>query len=200
MSVPADANPDDYQPMKVPKSITTSEALSMANKPAGGIQTRKIAILAADGVDETTLTTVRKALAKAGAHSKIISPRGGTLKGSDGGEIKIDHSLLTTSSVLFDAVYVPGGAESVQALLNDADATHFINEAYKHCKTIAASGEGCELVDASCAGSDPVGNEAIDPGIVLGRDTNMADIAADFINASAQHRHWSREKKPSVPA
>ena len=200
MSVPADANPDDYQPMKVPKSITTSDALSMANKPAGGIQTRKIAILAADGVDETGLTTVRKALVKAGAQSKIISPRGGTLKGNNGGEIKIDHSLLTTSSVLFDAVYVPGGAESVQALLNDADATHFINEAYKHCKTIAASGEGCELVDASCAGSDPVGNEAIDPGIVLGRDTNMADIAADFINAIAQHRHWSREKKPSVPA
>lgn len=200
MSVPADADPDDFQPLPVPKSIGISDALSMANKPVGGIKTRKIAILAADGVDEVALAIFQKVLIKAGAQSKIIAPRGGTLKGSEGAEIKIDHSLLTTSSVLFDAVYIPGGAKSVEALFKEAEATYFINEAYKHCKTIAATGEGCELVDASYAGADPVGDEVTDPGIVLSRDARNTDITADFINAIAQHRHWSREKKPPVPA
>ena len=43
--------------------------------------------------------------------AKIVAPRLGTLKGDDGDELLIDFSLLTASSVLFDAVYVPGGAD-----------------------------------------------------------------------------------------
>ena len=42
-------------------------------------------------------------------------PAWGYLKAADGGEFLIDFSLLTASSVLFDAVYVPGGARSVAA-------------------------------------------------------------------------------------
>jgi len=200
MSVPADANPDDYQPSPVPKSVGMSAALSMANQRSDGIKTRKIAILAADGVDETALNAIQKALVKAGAQSKIIAPRGGTLTGRAGSELQIDHSLLTTSSVLFDAVYIPGGAKSVAALLSEAQATHFINEAYKHCKTIAATDEGRELVEASHAGANPVGEQEKDPGIVLGAGTKMTNIAAEFMEAIARHRHWSREKNPSGPA
>jgi hypothetical protein len=29
---------------------------------------------------------------------------------------------------------------------------------------------------------------------------NMNDVAEQFIEAIAQHRHWSREKKDMVPA
>lgn len=200
MSVPADGNPDDFQPKPIPESVTTSAALSMANGPASGISTRKIAILAADGVDEKSLHAMRKALVKAGAKSKIIAPHGGTLKGADGGEMTVDFSFLTTSSVLFDAVYIPGGAKSVETLLSDADALHFINEAYKHCKTIAATDEGHELIDASYAGADPAGEQGAAAGVVRGAGNKMTRMSTEFIDAIAHHRHWSREQNIAVPA
>jgi catalase len=65
----------------------------------------------------------------------------------------IDFSLLTASSVLFDAVYVPGGAQSVAALVGDRDAVEFVLEAYRHCKPIAATGDGAELLRACRASS-----------------------------------------------
>ena len=194
-SVPADASVKAYQPKPVKPSPGISPALSMANRTAGGIRTRKIAILAADGVDEAALTAMQKALTAAGAQSKVIAPRGGLLAGTGSAKIKIDHSLLTTSSVMFDAVYVPGGAKSIATLKGEADAVHFINEAYKHCKTIAATGEGCDLIRASAAASDAAAD-----GIVLGRDAAAGKISAKFIAAIARHRHWSREQKTKVAA
>ena len=53
---------------------------------------------------------------------------------------KVDHSFATVSSVLFDAVYVPGGARA-EVLCRNADAVRFVKEAYKHRKAIAASGD-----------------------------------------------------------
>jgi hypothetical protein len=46
----------------------------------------------------------------------------GYLAASEGGEFPIEYSLLTASSVLFDAIYVPGGEESVRALAAERDA------------------------------------------------------------------------------
>jgi hypothetical protein len=34
-----------------------------------------------------------------------------------------------------------------------------------------------------------------DDGVVMGEDGQVADVAAAFIVAIAQHRHWSREPK-----
>jgi catalase len=55
-------------------------------------------------------------------------------------------TFVNSSSVLFDAVYVPGGGESIEMLKEIPDALRFIDEAYKHGKAIAASGEGVEMV------------------------------------------------------
>jgi catalase len=56
--------------------------------------------------------------------------------GANGEIVNADFSLLTGSSVLFDAVYIDGGDASVQALSNYPEAIDFISEAYQHCKTI----------------------------------------------------------------
>jgi catalase len=61
----------------------------------------------------------------------------------------VDKTFLTSASVLFDAIYVPGGAESVETLKMQGDAVHFINEAFKHCKPIVAIAEGVELLKTS---------------------------------------------------
>ena len=188
MSVPADGDPKDFQPRRAAgKTVDRSPALSMANTVKDSIKTRKVAVLAADGVDDTALNSMKKALTAAGAQAKIIAPRLGSLKTAKGGTVKIDFSLLTAGSVLFDAVYVPGGKSSVEALKADARAVHFVDEAFKHCKTIGATAEGAELLRASRAG-------VADEGVIVNKD------AQAFIKAMMGHRHWTRQRKDDVPA
>lgn len=199
-SIPADGDPREYQPTAVKQSVQRSAALSMANTIKDTIKSRLVAVLAADGVDEAALGAVKKALEAQGAMAKIIAPRLGTIKGAAGGAIPVDHSLLTASSVLFDAVYVPGGAKSVAALVPDGDAVHFVNEAFRHCKPIAADDDGIRLLEASAfakqlANQDGSGLASL--GIIIGK---RGKAVKSFIAAIAQHRFWVREKGPKVPA
>jgi catalase len=206
-SVPADGDARRFQPKPVNQEVGTSPALSMANTVKDSIKTRKIAILAADGFDDAAVSVMTRALQAAGAQAKIVAPRLGVLTGAKGAELMIDFSLLTASSVMFDAVYVPGGAQSVETLLKEPDAVHFVNEAYKHCKTIAASGEGAALLHASYVGAelstepDPHSlASSTDPGLIVSPSANVRKVIDEFIAAIAQHRHWSREQKGQVPA
>jgi catalase len=191
-SVPADADPKKFQPIHLKQKVANSQALSMANTVKDTAKTRKVAILAADGVEEDAVGTMQRALTAAGAISKIVAPHGGTLEGADGGEVPVDFSLLTVGSVLFDAVFIPGGAPSTRALAGDASAVLFVREAYKHCKAIAASGTGLAVLEAA----------EIDAQDVLTRREGVtAQMAEAFIKAIAQHRDWSRETKAQkVPA
>jgi catalase len=206
-SIPADGKVEEYQPTRAKKSIETSPALSMANTAKDSIKTRKVAFLVADGFDDAAVLKMAKALKAAGAMGKIVAPHGGTIRGAKGTELTVDFSFLTTSSVLFDAVYVPGGQASVAALLKNADATHFINEAFKHCKTIAATGEGAELLAVTYVGAEFKNEEGVsnpqagaDPGLIVSKAGDARNVANDFIAAIALHRHWDREAKGDVPA
>jgi catalase len=185
----------------VTRSIETSPRLSMLknpNFPNDSIKTRKVAFLIADGFDNSAVAEMKQALLTAGAAAMTVAPRLGMLMGINGEQIKADFSFLTASSVLFDAVYVPGGEESVAALRDVPEAADFLSEAYKHCKTIAANSAGVELLATSLAGkfreSDEAGDGvAITEGIVTAREGTVKDVAAGFIEAIARHRHWERE-------
>ncbi len=199
LSIPADGDPKKFQPIKVNPGLKSSAALSMANTVKNTIKTRQVAILAADGVDGVTLNAMKKALEAAGAQAKIIAPHMGFIASDKGKQIKVDQSFLGAASVLFDAVYVPGGEASAAALKEEPDAIHFINEAYKHCKAIAADGAGADVLYESAAGSkiqmDGKSDKSnVAKGIVLDRNPK------EFIHALAQHRFWEREKPGKVPA
>jgi catalase len=207
MNVPADGDVERFQPKPINKAIGRSAALSMERTVKDSIKTRKVAVLAADGFDDTALAGMRQALTAAGAQVKVVAPRLGSLTSANGTAVKVDFSLLTASSVLFDAVYVPGGEKSVEALKSEAKALHFIHEAFNHCKAIAAAGAGGDLLRASYLGPDkiPEANAARDQvgpdgGMIISRDAQPDSITAAFINAIAQHRHWSREMQAQVPA
>lgn len=203
MNVPADGDPQAFQPQEATQAIDTSPTLSMVenpNFPKDNIKTRKIAFLVADGFDDAAVTEVKQALMTAGAMAFTVAPRLGVLTGANGEIIKADFSFLTGSSVLFDAIYIPGGEASVTALKAQTDAINFLVEAYQHCKPIAASGEGVELLEnaglVKTADSDasPEGAESDAlSGIVISRNTGNAGIGATFIEAIAQHRYWERE-------
>jgi catalase len=203
MSIPADGDPRSFQPKRVDQGIEVSPALSMVdnpNFPKDSIRTRKVAILIADGFDDAAVAIMSKALLTAGAMPKTVAPRLGVVTGAGGDQLKVDCSFLTGSSVLFDAVYVPGGEASVAALVQKDEAREFVREAYKHCKAIAANGEGVDfiassLVDqiAEIAEIAELEKVAEVEGVVTSRDRAGAGVAAAFIKAIAKHRHWERE-------
>jgi catalase len=191
-SIPADGDPKKFQPVKVKPSLKISKALSMANTIKNTIKTRRIAILAADGVDAVSLNKMKQALEAAGAQTKIIAPHLGNIVAAKGKQIKVDQSLLTAASVLFDAVYIPGGQKSSTALQKEPNAIQFINEAFKHCKAIAVEGEGTELLFITNAGikinsKGKTAKNHIADGVLLNRNSK------EFIKAIAQHRFWERE-------
>jgi catalase len=193
MSVPADVDPKKVQPKRVEQSVDESPALRQIgnpNFPEDTIKTRKIAILLADGFDDEAVGEMNKALLTAGAAPKIIAPRLGVVTGANGTDLKVDFSFLTAASVLFDAVYIPGGEASVTALTGEQDALEFVQEAFKHCKTIAASGDGTDFLNKALAGKE-TGN---DPGLIADRDQAINKTADQFIKAIAKHKHWEREQ------
>jgi catalase len=200
--VPADADIKRYQPLIKKSSIAVSPSLSMANTIKNSIQTRKIAILAADGVDERSLSTIKNALLAEKAVVEIIAPRQGKIRSEKNKEILVDQSLLTAASVLYDAVYVPGGTKSVATLKADPDALHFLNEAFMHCKAIAAGEEAMQVLKATGFAKklpldiNKTGNE--EEGVIISADAKK--LATQFIKAIAQHRFWEREKERKVPA
>ncbi len=202
MNVPADADTSKYQDRNVKPSVKSSKALSMADTPKSP-KTRMVAILIAEGFDDAAVTAMKEKLAEAGAMGKLIAPRLGELKGAKNSAMA-DFSFLTSSSVLFDAVYVPGGQKSTAALKENPEAIHFINQAYKHCKPIGASAEGVELLRASAVGDtlqkQGSKKDLMSIGIVVSDDAKADKLAKDFLKALEQHRFWIRESMDQPPA
>jgi catalase len=103
--------------------------------------------------------------------------------------------------VLFDAVFVPGGDKSLEALTIEPRAVELVAEAYKHCKAIGATGKGLALFQAAGISTNdraPTRKErkpSGPDGVVIGKDADVRGVAEEFIHAVAQHRHWGRERQ-----
>jgi len=201
MSVPGDVDPKKVQPKRAVRDMNVSPALRMIdnpNFPNDTIKTRKIAFLVSDGFDDAALLDMKQTLMTAGAVVVTIAPRLGVLTGANGTEVKADFSFLTGSSVLFDAFYVPDGEASVAALKAEPEAANFLIEAYKHCKTIAASGAGVELLASAgmvTANDEISRTDKLEsrPGLVASRESYVQSLGDQFVKAIARHRHWERE-------
>lgn len=190
-----------------PHHSQTSQALSMAHTVKDTMKSRRIAILAAPGVDYSALSQVQTALQASGAHCHLIAPRLGALTSADGQAVEADKSFVTVASVLYDAVFIPGGQQSVAALLQQGNALHFVNEAFKHCKPIAALGEGIELLQVAdvqgvaVAGAKSKGKVFVEDGVVTMRQGASLDaFIEEFIQAISEHRHWGRSQKEHMLA
>lgn len=197
----ADANPDDFQPVKTNPKFKNSPALSMANTIKDTIKTRQIAFLAADGVDADSLSSMKKSLEDKGAMVKIIAPHGGFITGSNGKKIKVDKSFLAFASVLVDAIYIPSGKKSIEALMEVPDAIHFINETFTHCKALAFCGDAKSLFEKSYVSQKLSDKKSIEKDEALIMMDGVTKESTDkFIKAIANHRFWAREKGEKVPS
>jgi len=201
MSVPGDVDPKKVQPKRAVQDMEVSAALRMIdnpNFPNETIETRKIAFLVSDGFDDAALLDMKQTLMTAGAVVMTVAPRLGILTGANGTVVKADFSFLTGSSVLFDAFYVPDGEASVASLKREPEVAAFLNEAYKHCKTIAAGGAGVELLASAgiVTAADEISRTdklEFRPGLLASREAYVQNLGDQFVKSIARHRHWERE-------
>jgi catalase len=169
--------------------LLKAKGLSMEEDQPKLAKGRKVAILVADGVAIDEVEAMQSSLKAENVLSEIVGPHVGEIEG-DGGITEAMKTFANSSSVLFDAVYVPGGVESIELLKDIPDALRFIDEAYKHGKAIAASGEGVELVKETKTGELVTDDDAAVQGILFAEDADT--LAPDFIEAIANHRFHNR--------
>jgi catalase len=167
------------------------------------IAARRVAIILADNFNDQEYEQVRSRLEAAGAYVKVISKFKGMLTGQNGMQVEVDKSYVTTASVLFDAVFVPGG-KHCETLMEHGDALAFLAESYKHFKPIGATSEAIELLkEARLKGAtvptpdstEPVENEGVVCAWNLSDFNGYAEL---FIQAMMKHRHWGRGQKADM--
>ncbi len=197
--------PETVKPGKPAKRaknmVEASPALSVENTPRDSIKTRRIAALVAPGFAGKELAQVRKTLEAEGALVEVVGPTLSPVKPESGDEVVPVKTFLTASSVMYDAIYVPGGAKSVEALKAVPLAMDFVRESFIHCKPLALSGEAATLLEAaglSRLALAPPPAKGFDStlGVVRSLKTETKGFGQAFAQAIAAHRHWAREAPP----
>ncbi len=178
--------------------VTVSPALSLTALPGdGGVRTRRIAILVADGVEGESIAALQSALLAAGAHPTLIAPRVGMLKTAGGGTLEAKGSLENSSPVLFDAMVLPDGEVAIATLGRHGQTMDFIVNQYRHCKTILALGASKALLDKAGISATLPSGEA-DAGVVVCEVDGIDEGSGVFIAAVSKHRHPKRESDPPL--
>ncbi len=160
--------------------LPVSPALQMIGKMKDTLKGRAVGILIHDGSDASAIAAIRKAAESAGAKVKIVAPKLGGAKLSNGKMLAADGQLAGTPSTIFDAVAVILSEEAGKQLSKDGAAVDWVRDAWGHLKAIACDAGGKAILKAGQVGKDA--------GVV-----DVGDIKA-FV-AAAKTRQWSREKK-----
>lgn len=181
-AIGADANVEEHQPTPKKEYLKKSAALSLTHLNSDSIATRKIAFLVGDGFNGAQVKKMKEALVSKNAVVHLVAPHGGTVKCDQGKEHPVDAALLTTESVLYDALYIPGGAKSIEALVKAPKSVKFVNETLKHCKALAAEEDTFKLLDKTA-----ISMFDKDAAILIGKTPK------DFIKQIAAHRNWDRQ-------
>ncbi len=164
--------------------LAASPALSILAKFKPTLKGRLIGCLVADGTDPGLVTALEAEATKVGAQLKVIAPKVGGAKGSDGGTIRADFQLAGGPSVLFDTVVLALSKEGAAMLAKEAAAVAFVHDAFAHLKVIGHTTGAQALLDKT--GVMP------DAGVVT------LDKAEAFLAIASQGRIWNRE--PTVRA
>lgn len=142
------------------------------------LQGKKIAILAADGVEKVELEQPRAALEQAGAQVEVLSLKAGEIQARNhdlepAGTFDVDRAVSDASVGEFDGLVLPGGTVNPDKLRLDKAAVSFVRDFVVSGKPVAAICHGpWTLVEA---------------GVAVGRRlTSYPSIRTDLRNAGAR--------------
>ena len=173
--------------------IEASDGLSLFARPGGtGIKTRRIAILVADGVDGAAATEIHRALSAGEAVPRFVGIKLGSVTSSSGEPVEVEVSLEAAPAVLWDAVIVPDGGDS---LSRNGHAMEFIKDQYRHCKTILLLGSAANLLELTGIPETLPSGEP-DEGLLIMNADRVREAIAAFVKAVTRHRHYERETDP----
>ncbi|KAF8458076.1 catalase-like domain-containing protein [Terfezia claveryi] len=192
--------PESPKPPTAPTKTTLlkAKALSQLEFPAETptIATRKVAILLADGFDNTAVKNFRTAITAAGAIPMIIAPRRNNIiprGGSSAGGITADHHLEGARSTMFDAILLPPGPESIATLRSHGRAIHWIREAFGHLKAIGALGSDAVRFLGEALGGDVIGKVQISS--LDGKVVSSYGIVTKSVYSGDEEQEWWQKWK-----
>jgi len=143
----------------------------------GKLDGKKIAFLAADGVENSEFTEPWKAVKEAGGTPELVSLEEGQIQGVENelekrDKFKVDKVVADADPSDYDGLVLPGGVVNPDALRANDDAVEFVRSFAEANKPIGAICHGpWTLVEA---------------GVVEGREmTSYASIQTDLKNAGA---------------
>lgn len=145
---------------------------------AGELNGRRVAILAADGVERVELEQPRRALEDAGAQTALLSIHEGEIAArnndlEDAGTFAVDGLVGAAAVDDYDALLLPGGTVNPDQLRMQPAAVEFVRNFVQSGKPVAAICHGpWTLVEA---------------GVVGGRRlTSFPSLRTDLRNAGAE--------------
>jgi protease I len=138
---------------------------------------RKIAILVAEGFEQSEMTEPRKALEQAGAETEIVSPAQGEVQGwnhfDKADRFHVDVPLDEAQADDYDALLLPGGVANPDQLRTQPKAVQFVKQFV----------EAGKPVGVICHGPWTL----IEAGVVKGRTlTSWPSLKTDLTNAGAK--------------
>jgi protease I len=145
---------------------------------AGELNGRRVAILAADGVERVELEQPRQALENAGARTDLVSITSGEIQArdhdlEDAGTFAVDRLVGAASVDEYDALLLPGGTVNPDKLRMEPVAVAFVRDFVQSGKPVASICHGpWTLAEADCVRGK--------------RLTSWPSIRTDLRNAGAE--------------
>lgn len=121
---------------------------------AGELQGKKVAILAADGVEQVELERPREAVEQAGAETELLSLESGEIQAMNSDiepadTFEVDREVASAAVEDYDALLLPGGTVNPDKLRMDEQAVGFLQEFFSTGKPVGVICHGpASLIEA----------------------------------------------------
>ena len=138
---------------------------------------KKVAILVAEGFEQSEMVEPRKALEQAGAKTEIVSPAQGEVQGwnhfDKAERFNVDVPVAQAKAGDYDALLLPGGVANPDQLRANPKAVQFVKQFFDSGKPVGVICHGPWTL--------------IEAGVVRGRTmTSWPSLRTDLVNAGAK--------------